>query len=113
MICSYGQFTTLWDRLGGSYRKPNDELFKKETKMSKDEWNRQQKEMEKVVEEVEGKDDRVYLPDATEKKSQWTYTGVDSACTYWWDGDRKLDYSDLKRLELCKPGQEEMKFLAV
>lgn len=70
LICSYGQFTTLWDRLGGSYRKPNDELFKKETKMSKDEWKRQQKEMEKVVKEVEGEDDRIYLPDATEKKSQ-------------------------------------------
>ncbi|TKA72268.1 Delta(7)-sterol 5(6)-desaturase, partial [Cryomyces minteri] len=23
---NYGQFTTLWDRLGGSYRKPNEEL---------------------------------------------------------------------------------------
>lgn len=70
LICSYGQFTTLWDRLGGSYRKPNDELFKRETKMSKDEWSRQQKEMEKTVKEVEGDDDRVYLPDAGEKKSQ-------------------------------------------
>jgi len=70
LIRSYGQFTTLWDRLGGSYRKPNDELFKKETKMSKDEWGRQQKEMEKVVKAVEGEDDRIYLPDAIEKKSQ-------------------------------------------
>jgi lathosterol oxidase len=67
---NYGQFTTLWDRLGGSYRKPNDELFKKETKMSKEEWKRQQKEMEKIVKEVEGEDDRTYLPDSKEKKSQ-------------------------------------------
>ncbi|EXJ79641.1 C-5 sterol desaturase [Capronia epimyces CBS 606.96] len=33
--CNYGQFTTLWDRLGGSYRKPNDEMFDKLTKLSK------------------------------------------------------------------------------
>jgi sterol desaturase/sphingolipid hydroxylase (fatty acid hydroxylase superfamily) len=30
---NYGQFTTLWDRLGGSYRKPNEELFRRETKI--------------------------------------------------------------------------------
>lgn len=65
---NYGQFTTLWDRLGGSYRKPNEELFHKESKMSKDEWKRQTKEMEKMVVEVEGEDDRTYLPD--EKKVQ-------------------------------------------
>lgn len=59
---NYGQFTTLWDRLGGSYRKPNDELFQKEAKMSKDEWERQTKEMERMVIEVEGKDDRSYGP---------------------------------------------------
>ncbi|KAF2861965.1 putative sterol delta 5,6-desaturase [Piedraia hortae CBS 480.64] len=57
---NYGQFTTLWDRLGGSYRKPNMELFYKETKMSAAEWARQQKEMERVVLEVEGEDDRSY-----------------------------------------------------
>ena len=59
---NYGQFTTLWDRLGGSYRKPNAELFVKETKMAADEWNRQVVEMEKLVKEVEGKDDRSYAP---------------------------------------------------
>ena len=57
---NYGQFTTLWDRLGGSYRKPNAELFVKETKMAADEWNRQVVEMEQLVKEVEGKDDRSY-----------------------------------------------------
>jgi lathosterol oxidase len=59
---NYGQFTTLWDRLGGSYRKPNPELFSRETKMGKAEWNKQVKEMEKVVKEVEGSDDRTYDP---------------------------------------------------
>ncbi|KIX98022.1 uncharacterized protein Z520_06101 [Fonsecaea multimorphosa CBS 102226] len=66
---NYGQFTTLWDRLGGSYRKPNDELFKRETKMGKKEWEKQSREMEEIVKEVEGKDDRGYLAE-DEKKVQ-------------------------------------------
>ena len=36
--------------------------------MGKKEWDRQTKEMEKIVKEVEGEDDRSYLPE--EKKSQ-------------------------------------------
>ena len=61
---NYGQFTTLWDRLGGSYRQPNDELFSRESKMSKAEWERQTKEMEKLQKEVEGDDDRDYGDEA-------------------------------------------------
>ncbi|MCJ1337083.1 c-5 sterol desaturase [Bachmanniomyces sp. S44760] len=57
---NYGQFTTLWDRLGGSYRQPNEELFSRESKMSKSEWERQSKEMESIVKGVEGDDDRSY-----------------------------------------------------
>ncbi|KAG8532058.1 uncharacterized protein KY384_003695 [Bacidia gigantensis] len=57
---NYGQFTTIWDRLGGSYRQPNEELFSRESKMSKDEWERQTLEMEKLQKEVEGDDDRDY-----------------------------------------------------
>ena len=57
---NYGQFTTFWDRVGGSYRKPNIELFIKESKMAADEWNRQVVEMEKLQKEVEGDDDRTY-----------------------------------------------------
>ncbi|KAF3920396.1 hypothetical protein ABW20_dc0103119 [Dactylellina cionopaga] len=53
---NYGQFTTLWDRLGGSYRPPNLELFYKETKMGKAELERQVKEMEQMVKQVEGDD---------------------------------------------------------
>ena len=45
----YGQFTTLWDRLGGSYRKPNDELFDRGEKMSTKEWERQNMETEKIL----------------------------------------------------------------
>lgn len=65
---NYGQFTTLWDRLGSSYRKPNEELFRRETKMGKEEWTRQVKEMETVVKEVEGEDDRVYGETKAETK---------------------------------------------
>lgn len=60
---NYGQFTTLWDRLGGSYRQPNDELFQRENKMSKAEWERQCQEMESTLKNVEGSDDRKYGAD--------------------------------------------------
>lgn len=61
---NYGQYTTLWDRLGGSYRKPNPELFERESKMSKREWERQVKEMELLQKDVEGDDERSYLDEA-------------------------------------------------
>lgn len=66
---NYGQYTTLWDRLGGSYRKPNEELFRRESKMGQKEWERQVAEMEKVVKEVEGEDDRTYGPEDEVKLS--------------------------------------------
>jgi len=61
---NYGQYTTLWDRLGGSYRAPNAELFRKESKMSTTEWQRQVKEMENIQKNVEGDDDRQYEEEA-------------------------------------------------
>lgn len=68
---NYGQYTTVWDRLGGSYRRPNDELFAgRETKFSQGEWSRQAREMEKMVREVEGEDDRQYDPAVESKKSK-------------------------------------------
>lgn len=66
---NYGQYTTLWDRLGGSYRKPNEELFRRESKMGQKEWERQVKEMELMVKEVEGKDDRTYGSESMVKKN--------------------------------------------
>ena len=57
---NYGQYTTLWDRLCGSYRKPNEELFRRESKMGQKEWERQVAEMEQQVIVAEGSDDRVY-----------------------------------------------------
>lgn len=67
---NYGQFTTLWDRLGGSYRQPNNELFQRESKMSKTEWERQIREMETVVKDVEGDDDRNYCGDELRKSKK-------------------------------------------
>lgn len=57
---NYGQFFTLWDRIGGSYRVPNDELFNSDLKMGQEEWKRQAQEAKKLVQEVEGQDDRTY-----------------------------------------------------
>ncbi|KAI9890961.1 MAG: c-5 sterol desaturase [Vezdaea aestivalis] len=57
---NYGQYTTLWDRIGGTYRPPSAELFNKETKMSKKLWDKQTKEMDEIVKRVEGDDDRTY-----------------------------------------------------
>ncbi|KAH8600788.1 hypothetical protein B0O99DRAFT_609477 [Bisporella sp. PMI_857] len=65
---NYGQYTTLWDRLLGSYRQPNEELFRRETKMAKEEWERQAKEMEAIVKEVEGEDFRTYDADVPATK---------------------------------------------
>lgn len=67
---NYGQFTTIWDRLGGSYRKPNIELFYRQTKMAPQEWDKQIREMEKVVQEMEGNGDSREHPSEDSKKSQ-------------------------------------------
>lgn len=59
---NYGQFTTLWDRLGGSYRKPDQELFDKKLKNDKNVWKQQVNKMEVIRNEVEGSsDDRIYI----------------------------------------------------
>jgi lathosterol oxidase len=63
----YAQFTTLWDRLGGSYRKPNDELFQKELKMCQSEWKKQAEAVDKMVKEVEGDEGREYAANETKK----------------------------------------------
>lgn len=63
---NYGQYTTLWDRLGGSYRRPEQDLFKKE--LTKTVWAKQTKEAEEIMKDVEGEDDRDY--GAETKKAQ-------------------------------------------
>jgi len=66
---NYGQYTTIWDRLGGSYREPSPEMFKPDKKMSKEQWEAQVKEMERLVKEVEGKDDRTYEENGDKKNN--------------------------------------------
>lgn len=66
---NFGQFTTLWDRVGGTYRQPSEELFNKETKFGQKEWGRQAEEMEQIVKEVEGDDDRSYSAANHSKKT--------------------------------------------
>ncbi|KAK1979758.1 fatty acid hydroxylase superfamily protein [Colletotrichum cereale] len=66
---NYGHFTTLWDRLGGSYRKPDLAWFNKKTKMSRETWDSNMKEMEDIQREVEGDDDRQYVAVETRKKN--------------------------------------------
>ena len=61
---NYGQFTTLWDRLGNSYRRPDDSLFVKDAKAEEEKkiWKEQTRKMEEIRGEVEGKvDDREYV----------------------------------------------------
>ena len=61
---NYGQFTTLWDRLGRSYRRPDDSLFVRQQpkEIEKKVWKQQTKEMEEIRGELEGKvDDREYV----------------------------------------------------
>lgn len=67
---NYGQYTTLWDRLGGSYRKPDQSMFNKQENMSKEQWEKQTKIMEQMVKQVEGEDDRSYTPANDNKKTK-------------------------------------------
>jgi len=64
---NYGQFFTIWDRLGGSYRKPNDELFQRELKMCQSEWKKQAEAVDKMVKEVEGEEGRQYIEEEPKK----------------------------------------------
>lgn len=57
---NYGQYTTLWDRLGGTHREPDRELFDGKLKKSKSTWDKQINNLEEIRKQVEGDDDRVY-----------------------------------------------------
>ncbi|KAI5796553.1 putative sterol delta 5,6-desaturase [Geopyxis carbonaria] len=60
---NYGQFFTLWDRLGGSYRRPG-------TNMMHGEWKGKDaiKETERMVKEIEGGESREYVDQAGKKR---------------------------------------------
>ncbi|CAL9737993.1 delta(7)-sterol 5(6)-desaturase Erg3p [Monosporozyma servazzii] len=57
---NFGQFTTLWDRLGGSYRRPEDALFDKSAKNDTSVLAQQLQQMDEEMEMLEGADERVY-----------------------------------------------------
>lgn len=67
---NYGQYTTLWDRVGNSYRRPDEELFNDGLKNDRNTWKKQSKKMEEIVKEVEGGDNRVYLHADDDKKAK-------------------------------------------
>lgn len=68
---NYGQFTTLWDRLGGSYREPERELFDKNMKTDQSLWSKQAQEMDQIRKAVEGgSDERVYDTKSNAKKNK-------------------------------------------
>ncbi|QYT02717.1 C-5 sterol desaturase [Trichoderma simmonsii] len=67
---NYGQFFTAFDRMGGTYKMPEAWMFEKEVKMSEKKWKDEAKEVDATVKEVEGSDDRTYVPDLATKKNK-------------------------------------------
>ena len=57
---NYGQFTTLWDRLGGSHKNPDPEFFDESSKLAADTWQTQTMKFDTLMNEVEGSDEREY-----------------------------------------------------
>ncbi|KAF9171588.1 c-5 sterol desaturase [Mortierella sp. AD010] len=43
---NYGQYSTLWDRIGGSYRKPEDSMYDPTLRMDKSVWKKQAKDVD-------------------------------------------------------------------
>jgi lathosterol oxidase len=68
---NYGQFFTAFDRMGGTYRRPEPWMFEKETKMSEKKWKDESKTVDSFVKQIEGEDTRSYLPgDMNAKKNK-------------------------------------------
>ncbi|PTB71380.1 hypothetical protein M440DRAFT_1395702 [Trichoderma longibrachiatum ATCC 18648] len=65
---NYGQFFTAFDRLGGTYKMPEAWMFEKEVKMSQKKWKDEAQEVDATVKEVEGSDDRTYVPETKKSK---------------------------------------------
>ncbi|KAI5457887.1 C-5 sterol desaturase [Mariannaea sp. PMI_226] len=66
---NYGQFFTGFDRLGGTYRRPEPWMFKREENMSQKRWNSEAKAVDSLVKEIEGGESRTY-EDRGSKKTQ-------------------------------------------
>lgn len=49
---NYGQYFTLWDRLGGSHREPTEEQYNAEMRINRKVWEQQAKEAEQIEAEA-------------------------------------------------------------
>ncbi|KAK9702731.1 c-5 sterol desaturase [Basidiobolus ranarum] len=52
---NYGQYLTLWDRIGGSYRKPNEEIYNIELRGTKKVYSKQAEEVDTMVTALDNK----------------------------------------------------------
>jgi lathosterol oxidase len=66
---NYGQFFTVFDRIGGTYRRPDADMFEREVRMSDKQFQKDNAEFSRTVTEIEGKDDRTYDGLAVAKKT--------------------------------------------
>ncbi|KAM0428233.1 hypothetical protein ACHAPT_007134 [Fusarium lateritium] len=64
---NYGQFFTAFDRLGGTYRMPEQWMFERDMKMSENKWKTEVERVDELIEEIEGDDNRTYGPSDTKK----------------------------------------------
>ncbi|KAM5353779.1 hypothetical protein ACJ41O_000429 [Fusarium nematophilum] len=64
---NYGQFFTAFDRLGGTYRMPEQWMFERDMKMSERQWQREVEKVDELIEEIEGDDNRTYESGSTKK----------------------------------------------
>jgi len=67
--CNYGQYTTLWDRIGGSYKQPPSEIMDRDKRLDKQIWNRQLDGIDHMINETEGSDGRQYRDDESKKEN--------------------------------------------
>lgn len=67
---NYGQFFTAFDRLGGTYRKPEDWMFEKDRRISERQWTKESKIVDEFVKEIEGNDERIYEWDQVKSKKR-------------------------------------------
>ncbi|EKJ71116.1 hypothetical protein NXS19_003140 [Fusarium pseudograminearum] len=61
---NYGQFFTAFDRMGGTYRMPEQWMFERDMKMSEGRWKKEIEKVDELIEEIEGSDNRTYTDSA-------------------------------------------------
>jgi len=66
-MCNYGQFTTLFDRMGGSYMAPDAELYDKE--LNRGMWEKQSKDIDEIRKQIGEIDEKDSVAKLIEKES--------------------------------------------